>query len=103
MSEGRAAQTTRARRREKRAEWEHALLRDVGTRLRAARKQADLTIAELATRVALDPAYLGEVERGRENVSLTTLAALTRALGLSSVASLLPPLEPPALLPSQDG
>ena len=52
----------------------------MGTRLRQARLATDRTIAAVAQLVGIDASYLGELERGRANASLTTLDALARAL-----------------------
>lgn len=64
------------------------LLREAGMKIRFARKQQGRTIAQVAESVE-DASYLGEVERGRANVSITTLAALSSSLGVS-LLSLLP-------------
>lgn len=69
-------------------ESERRLLAEVGRRLREARKLRGQTIAQLAAEVRIDASYLGELERGRANVSVTTLATLARAVGVST-ASLL--------------
>ena len=58
-------------------------------KIRFARKQQGRTIAQVAESVEVDASYLGEVERGRANVSITTLAALSSSLGVS-LLSLLP-------------
>jgi transcriptional regulator with XRE-family HTH domain len=42
-----------------------------------------MTIAQVARAAAVDASYLGELERGRRNVSVTTLLELARAVGVS--------------------
>ena len=79
----------RQKRHAKLPEWERHLLSDVGRRIRSERKRQGTTIAQLAELVGVDASYLGELERGRANVSVTTLAALARALG-TVVAALVP-------------
>jgi ribosome-binding protein aMBF1 (putative translation factor) len=62
---------------------ERTLLGELGKRLRRARSEKGQTIAQTAAEVGVDPSYLGEVERGRANISVTTLAALSRSLGVT--------------------
>ena len=61
---------------------DEALLRGLGQRVRQKRRLKNLTIAQLAATVGLDPAYVGELERGRANVSVLTLAQIGRVLGV---------------------
>jgi transcriptional regulator with XRE-family HTH domain len=56
---------------------------DLGGFVRAERKAAGLSMRELAARAEVSSAYLSQVERGRHEPSLTVLAALAEALGLS--------------------
>lgn len=63
-----------------RSEFERAVLASVGQAVRNARASLGRSIASVAAETELDPAYLGEVERGRANLSVTTLAALAAAL-----------------------
>ena len=65
------------------------VLRRLGCSVRSARKAACLTIAELARSVGVDPSYLGELERGRANVSILTLSALATRLAVSLPALVL--------------
>lgn len=55
----------------------------VGTRLRAAREQASLSLRELARRVGVSPSFMSQVELGRTAPSVGTLYAIARELGLS--------------------
>jgi hypothetical protein len=49
------------------------------------RRQGELrTEEERAILVELDPAYLGELERGRANISVLALTQLGRALGVTA-------------------
>ena len=61
-----------------------ALLVALGRHIRTSRRSKGLTIAQLATVVDLDPAYLGELERGRANISVLTLGHKGRALGVTA-------------------
>ena len=54
----------------------------VGENIRKARKKASLTLEKLAEKANMDWTYISQIERGRENVSLDKLAALSRALGV---------------------
>jgi transcriptional regulator with XRE-family HTH domain len=47
--------------------------------LRYHRKQAGLTQEQLAERADLNPKYIGEVERGRKNISVDALARIAEA------------------------
>jgi XRE family aerobic/anaerobic benzoate catabolism transcriptional regulator len=78
-------------RRLQQAAWspeEASLLRIMGQRVRTARRARKMTIAQLAAVVGVDSAYLGEVERGRANISVLTLDMLGRALGVGAAAML---------------
>lgn len=57
-------------------------LADLGLRLRCARRTTGLTIAKAATAAGLDASYLGELERGRKNVSFLTLVRLVDIYGV---------------------
>lgn len=52
----------------------------LGASVRSLRTDRDLSQLELAGRAGLDRSYLGGVERGTRNVSLTNIVALARAL-----------------------
>jgi transcriptional regulator with XRE-family HTH domain len=53
--------------------------------LRQLRQARRLTQEQLAERSGLSDKFIGEVERGRGNPTLTTLAALSEALGVGLV------------------
>jgi ribosome-binding protein aMBF1 (putative translation factor) len=57
--------------------------RNVGLRIQAARLAANLTQSELAEATGIDRTYISRLERGRYNVSVSTLCRLARALGVS--------------------
>lgn len=61
----------------------------MGIRLRELRQARRLTQEALAERAGLSYKFVGELERGRGNPTLTTLAALADALGVH-VTDLLP-------------
>lgn len=73
----------------------------VGARLRQLRLARKLTQAQLAERAGLSDKFLGELERGRGNPTLTTLAALSEALGVRLVDLLALELDRPRLTPRQ--
>ena len=54
----------------------------VGARLKQLRQAGRLTQEQLAERAGLSYKFIGEVERGRGNPTLTTLSALSEALGV---------------------
>jgi transcriptional regulator with XRE-family HTH domain len=54
-----------------------------GPEVRRRRQELGLTIEELAERADLSTNYLGAVERGEKNPSLTTVAAIASGLGVS--------------------
>ena len=57
----------------------------VGARLKQLRQARRLTQEQLAERAGLSYKFVGEVERGRGNPTLTTLAAITDALDVQLV------------------
>lgn len=57
----------------------------VGARLRQLRQARRLTQEQLAERSGLSYKFVGEVERGRGNPTLTTLASLSEALGVGLI------------------
>lgn len=62
----------------------HQLLRQVAAGIKAHRKAKGMTIAELAEKAAIDTGYLSHVETATRAPSLTVLAALLKALGMSA-------------------
>lgn len=59
------------------------LLLKLGKRVRALRLDRGWTQEELAHRSGLNRSYMSEVERGRSDVSLSTLQKIARPLGIS--------------------
>jgi transcriptional regulator with XRE-family HTH domain len=55
----------------------------IGERLRALRKQREMTLAVLAQQAGISTSYLSAVEKGANLPSLQVLAGLTDALGVS--------------------
>ncbi|MBF6569981.1 MAG: helix-turn-helix transcriptional regulator [Candidatus Binataceae bacterium] len=53
-----------------------------GRRVRILRKQRGWTQEELAAKAKKHPTYIGGIERGERNPTLTVLAELARALGV---------------------
>ena len=61
----------------------HGCARDHRLHLRRLRVAQGLSQERLALAAGIDRAYVGRVERGSENVTITTLEALARALAVS--------------------
>jgi len=55
---------------------------DLGARLRAARQQRGWTLDALSQRSGLSTGFLSQVERGQSTLSIVSLSAICRALGL---------------------
>jgi transcriptional regulator with XRE-family HTH domain len=53
-----------------------------GANLRAARKALGLTQTDIGEKVGLQKQYIGQVELGRKNLSLSTMQSLAAAVGL---------------------
>lgn len=61
----------------------------LGYRLRLARQERRLSLAQLSSLTGFSPSFLSLVERGKSSLSLTSLQKVANGLGLS-MASLLP-------------
>jgi transcriptional regulator with XRE-family HTH domain len=59
------------------------MLLKLGKRVRALRLDRGWTQEELAHRSGLNRSYMSDVERGRSDVSLSTLQKIARPLGIS--------------------
>ncbi|MCJ2007962.1 helix-turn-helix domain-containing protein [Methylobacterium sp. J-092] len=70
----------------------------IGWNLRRLRVERGLSQERLALAASIDRAYVGRVERGSENVTVTTLEAMAMVLSVP-VASLLIEPDPDALKP----
>lgn len=62
------------------------LRKQVGQRIRQLRRSLGLTQQQLAARAGITPKLLGELERGKGNPTLETLASLAAALGVTCAA-----------------
>jgi transcriptional regulator with XRE-family HTH domain len=60
------------------------LLRQIAAGIKASRKAKGMTIAELAEAAKIDTGYLAHIETSTRAPSLTVLAALLKALGMSA-------------------
>lgn len=56
-----------------------------GANVRRIRIAADLTQAAVAVRMGVDRAYISSIERGGQNVTLTSLLEVAHALGVRPV------------------
>lgn len=76
---------------------EEALLKQLGTRIRAQRKRIGLTQEALALAANVDRSYYGAVERGERNVTFTVLCRLCIALrcDVAALTEALPPAAQP--------
>lgn len=57
--------------------------KDMGSKIRALRRERHLTQEQLAEQVDISPSFLGHIERGTRIASIDTLAALCRELQVS--------------------
>jgi transcriptional regulator with XRE-family HTH domain len=57
---------------------------ELGENIRAKRLQSGLTLEELGELANLHPSYIGQIERSSKKASLETVAALARALGVTT-------------------
>ena len=55
----------------------------IGQKLRACRRECGMTQENLAEKAGLHPTYIGQVERGEKNLTVSTLEKLLDAMGLS--------------------
>ena len=60
------------------------LRKDVGMRIRSLREAGGLTQEELGEKAGLNYKFIGELERGRVNVSLDSLQKIAEALGVKT-------------------
>jgi len=60
-----------------------------GNRIRAIRKEKNLSQEELAALANIDRSYMGHIERGEKNVTLTKIYQIADALGVPAGTLLL--------------
>lgn len=74
---------------------EEAILRELGSRIRAQRKRIGLTQEELALVAGVDRSYFGAVERGERNITFMVLYRLSVALhcDIAALTQDMPPKE----------
>ena len=58
-------------------------LKAFGRKVREIRKEQGLSQEALAARAGLDRSYMGHIERGEKNVTLTKMYQIADALGVS--------------------
>lgn len=58
-------------------------LSSIGKILRIIRKEKDMTQEKLAFQAGVHPTYIGQVERGEKNITITNLKAILDCLGIS--------------------
>jgi transcriptional regulator with XRE-family HTH domain len=54
----------------------------IGRRIRDERQRLNLTLKQLGEKLGLSAPYLSQIENGRVNLNITTLEAISRALGI---------------------
>ena len=67
-----------------------------GQRVREIRKSKGLSQEGMAALAGVDRSYMGHIERGEKNITLTKIYQISEALGIE-VADLFPRNEPPRL------
>lgn len=65
----------------------------LGANLRAYREREQLSQERLAQKIELTPRYLAGIERGERNMSLDSIDALARRLGIDATELLIGPTE----------
>src|SRR5688500_6006330 len=70
----------------------------LGSRLRQARLQANLSLREMARQLGVSPSFVSQLENGKSQPSVATLYSLAQLLGVS-MDRLFDNQEPPATAP----
>ena len=70
----------------------------LGSRLRQARLQANLSLREMARQLGVSPSFVSQLENGKSQPSVATLYSLAQLLGVS-MDRLFETQEPPAMAP----
>lgn len=60
-----------------------SLISSIGIQIRLLRKSKDLSQEELAFKAGVHPTYIGQVERGEKNLTISSLHQITNALEIS--------------------
>lgn len=60
-----------------------AWLREIGAKLKEARKMRGMTQEDLAKVIGVDRSYISKVEHGEQNMYISTLGSLCSALAMS--------------------
>jgi transcriptional regulator with XRE-family HTH domain len=61
----------------------NAITRQFGQRVRALRMKKRISQEELAARSGVHRTYMGRIERGETNITLTNICKIARGLGVS--------------------
>jgi len=56
------------------------IFKELGKNIRSIRKQRGLTQEELGIKAGVDPKYIGEIERGKANITIRTLLNISEVL-----------------------
>ncbi|MEK6645670.1 MAG: helix-turn-helix transcriptional regulator [Candidatus Firestonebacteria bacterium] len=56
----------------------------IGKRIREERKKLGLTQEELAEKISIHPAFLGQIERGTKKASIVTIQCVAKALNITT-------------------
>ena len=59
-------------------------IKEVGARIREARKRLKLSQAELAEKLQISPSHMSDIENGKKNIGLDIFMRLTEALQVSA-------------------
>ncbi|KYN75801.1 XRE family transcriptional regulator [Clostridium sporogenes] len=59
------------------------LIQMIGSNIRFLRKQKNFSQEELAFKANLHPTYIGQVERGEKNLTISNLNSITKALNIT--------------------
>jgi transcriptional regulator with XRE-family HTH domain len=78
----------------KRAGKDFTIIEIVALNVRVARKAAGLSQEELAHEARIDRTYISQVERKQRNLTISVLARIARALGITPEKLLVPAVQP---------
>lgn len=60
------------------------IIKKFGKKVKMTRLSKGLSQGKLAKRLNFDPSYISQIERGEENMSLSRIEKLAKALGVST-------------------